>query len=162
MNLIPVSSIGQDSHRFYTFEIKPLILGGTLIPNAPGLLANSDGDVVLHAVANAVSGLTGVNILGEYADRLCLEENIKDSSVYLSEALKYLNDITLTHISISIECSKPRISPYIQDMKCFIGKLLGLPPEHVGITATSGEGLTAFGKGEGISVLCILTGYSGH
>jgi 2-C-methyl-D-erythritol 2,4-cyclodiphosphate synthase len=128
------------------------------IPDHPGLMANSDGDVVLHALTNAVSGLTGTNILGDHADRLCFEDNIKDSSVYLKEALRFLKDITLTHVSISMECSMPKISPYIQDMRKRVGSLLRLMPEHIGITATSGEGLSAFGRGEGISVICILTG----
>ena len=158
MNRIPLSSIGQDSHRFCTDKERPLMLGGIKIQGGPGLLANSDGDVVLHAVTNAVSGLTGENILGEYTDKLCFDKNIKDSAVYLMEALKHLNDITLTHLSISIECSRPRISPYIKDMKRSISHLLGLPDESIGITATSGEGMTSFGKGEGISVICILSG----
>lgn len=64
-----LSAVGQDSHRF-TEEEKPLYLGGVLFEGCRGLAANSDGDVVLHAITNAVSGLTGVNILGEAADAL--------------------------------------------------------------------------------------------
>ena len=58
------AAIGQDSHRFEESLGKPLILGGVVFPGEPGLLANSDGDVVLHAINNAVSGITGLNILG--------------------------------------------------------------------------------------------------
>ena len=65
------AAIGQDSHRFEESLGKPLILGGVVFPGEPGLLANSDGDVVLHAITNAVSGITGQNILGKIADEMC-------------------------------------------------------------------------------------------
>ena len=65
------AAIGQDSHRFEESLGKPLILGGVVFPGEPGLLANSDGDVVLHAITNAVSGITGPNILGKIADEMC-------------------------------------------------------------------------------------------
>ena len=158
MDQIPVSSIGQDSHRFDMEDLKPLVLGGMIIDHPYGLKANSDGDVLLHSVINAVSGLTGVNILGETADKLCFEENIKNSAVYLKEALKYLDNIILTHLSISIECKTPKLSVHIPAIRKNLSRLIGLSPDHIGITATSGEALTDFGRGKGISVFCILTG----
>ncbi|MFR3992086.1 MAG: 2-C-methyl-D-erythritol 2,4-cyclodiphosphate synthase [Angelakisella sp.] len=63
------AAIGQDSHRFEETPGKPLILGGVVFPGEVGLLANSDGDVVLHAITNAVSGITGRNILGRWLMR---------------------------------------------------------------------------------------------
>lgn len=71
-----LSAVGQDSHRF-TEEEKPLYLGGVLFEGCRGLAANSDGDVVLHAITNAVSGLTGVNILGEAAGCALPERNYR-------------------------------------------------------------------------------------
>ena len=65
------AAIGQDSHRFEETPGKRLILGGVVFPGEVGLLANSDGDVVLHAITNAVSGITGRNILGRVADEMC-------------------------------------------------------------------------------------------
>lgn len=65
------AAIGQDSHRFEEGYGKPLILGGVVFSGEVGLLANSDGDVVLHAITNAVSGITGRNILGRVADEMC-------------------------------------------------------------------------------------------
>ena len=59
------AAIGQDSHRFEETPGKPLILGGVVFPGETGLLANSDGDVVLHAITNAVSGITGRNTCGK-------------------------------------------------------------------------------------------------
>ena len=149
------AAIGQDSHRFEENLGKPLVLGGVLFPGEPGLLANSDGDVVLHAVTNAVSGITCVNVLGGPADELC-RAGIIDSAVYLQKALESLQG-RISHLSISMECARPRITPRIPAMRENIARLLGIAPEAVGITATSGEGLTDFGRGLGISVFCILT-----
>lgn len=149
------AAIGQDSHRFEENLGKPLVLGGVLFPGEPGLLANSDGDVVLHAVTNAVSGITCVNVLGGPADELC-RAGIIDSAVYLQKALESLQG-RISHLSISMECARPRITPRIPAMRENIARLLGVTPGSVGITATSGEGLTDFGRGLGISVFCILT-----
>ncbi|MDG5817013.1 2-C-methyl-D-erythritol 2,4-cyclodiphosphate synthase [Chitinispirillales bacterium ANBcel5] len=153
-----ISSIGQDSHRFETEDVsKPLILGAIKIPQSPGLSGNSDADVVLHAITNAISGISGVNILGKVSDDLCLKEGIKDSKVYLQKALQTLENTIINHVSISIECKKPKLSDHISEMKKSVAQLLSLPVSSVGITATTGEGLTGFGKGEGIQALVILS-----
>jgi 2-C-methyl-D-erythritol 2,4-cyclodiphosphate synthase len=152
------TGLGQDSHRFDPHnKTKPLLLGGIHFADAPPLQGNSDADVVLHAVTNAISSITGVNIIGAISDKLCLQQGITDSQVYLQEALRHLHHTQLTHVSIAIEAKIPKITPKINEMKLNISKLLGLTPQDIGITATSGEGLTAFGRGEGIQVLCIIT-----
>lgn len=147
-------AIGQDSHRFSEEKGKPLILGGIEF-EGKSLLANSDGDVVLHAITNAVSGITGVNVLGSIADEMC-KRGITDSKEYLKEAMKYL-DYEIANLSISIECKTPKISPRIKEMKDSIANLLNITEDRIGITATTGEGLTAFGQGLGIQVFCIIT-----
>ena len=149
------AAIGQDSHRFEESPGKPLILGGVMFPGEPGLLANSDGDVVLHAITNAVSGITGQNILGKIADEMC-RSGITDSAEYLRKALEFMQG-RVSHVSLSMECLRPKISPMIPKMREHIAGLLGVEPSAIGITATTGEGLTDCGKGLGISVLCILT-----
>ncbi len=149
-------SIGQDSHRFdFENREKRLILGGVILEGTP-LMGNSDADVVLHALTNAVSGITGVNILGAIADKMCLDEGITDSCAYLAEAMKYLKGI-ICHVSFSLECSVPKLSPHIPAIKKRIAQLLGISEENVGMTATTGEGLTDFGLGLGIQCFCILT-----
>ena len=151
-------AIGQDSHRFdFEDKNKKLILGGIIFENETPLSGNSDADVVLHAITNAISGVTCVNILGPIADKMCLEQGITDSKVYLNEALKYLNDSRILHLSISIECKIPKITPKIEEMRQSICNILNIPEDCVGITATSGEGLTDFGKGLGIQVFCCVT-----
>jgi 2-C-methyl-D-erythritol 2,4-cyclodiphosphate synthase len=153
-------AIGQDSHRFDQEDPgKPLILGGILIPGAPGLQGNSDADVILHAICNAISGLSGVNILGAFTDKLCNEQGITDSRIYVKEAMATLGDVRLLHISMTIEARCPHLSGHIETMRESIAALLQLTPSQVGITATSGEGLTAFGRGEGIQVFVTASAY---
>ena len=149
-------SIGQDSHRInYENTDKKLVLGGIEFEENFSMLANSDGDVILHAITNAVSGITGKNILGKIADDMC-KRGITDSEEYLKEALKDLKE-KIIHISIAIECKVPKISPKIEEMRSNIARMLSISENNIGITATSGEGLTEFGKGNGISVFVCMT-----
>jgi 2-C-methyl-D-erythritol 2,4-cyclodiphosphate synthase len=153
-----ISAIGQDSHRFEPESSdKPLILGGVVIPGCAGLEGNSDGDVVLHALANAVSGLHGIPILGKIADDLCMVRGIRDSRVYLAKAMELLTKYRIIHVSISMEAKRPRFEAYLSSMQESIARLISLPVECVAITATSGEGLTAFGRGEGIQVFVVVS-----
>lgn len=150
------TTIGQDSHRIVSQQTKPLILGGVIFEEDYSLLANSDGDVVLHALTNAVSGTTGHNVLGKPADEM-YKQGITDSKAYLDEALKAMNTINIEHVSISIEALRPKFSPKIGEMRRNIAKFLKIAEDRVEITATTGEGLSAFGKGEGIFVTVLLS-----
>lgn len=152
------TGIGQDSHRFLPDEVtKPCMLGGIIFPDTPGLQANSDGDVILHAICNAISSLTGEIILGKRADELLEKEGITDSSVYLQEALKTLGKQKISHLAITIEASRPKLLKRIPELRKHIAAEMGIDFSQVGITATSGEGLTDFGCGKGIQVFCVLT-----
>ena len=149
-------AIGQDSHRIYKKnKEKKLMLGGVEFKEEYSLNGNSDADVVLHAITNAVSGITCKNVLGKISDDMCAN-GITDSEEYLKEALKYLNE-NIVHLSISIECKVPKISPKIDDMRRNIARILNISENSIGITATTGEGLTEFGKGNGVSVFAIIT-----
>lgn len=152
-------SIGQDSHRFDE-ENAPgsCLLGGIPFEGVPPFSANSDGDVVLHAVTNAVSGITCRNILGPVADAMC-RAGIRDSRAYLAEARKDLEELgyRICHLSVTIEGKRPKIGPKTEEMRASLAALLGIRQDSVGITATTGEGLTDFGRGLGVSVFCILT-----
>lgn len=154
------TGIGQDSHRFLPEgSSKPLVIGGVVFEeeDIPGFKANSDGDVVLHAICNAISSLTGTLILGGIADELCLKDGITDSEVYLVEALKTLGDQQITHVAITIEAKWPKFKPMIPKMRENIARIMNLDYSQVGITATSGEGLTDFGCGDGVQAFVIVT-----
>lgn len=152
------TGLGQDSHRFLPLNSsKPCMIAGLIFDDAPGFNANSDGDVVLHAICNAISSLTGILILGDIADDLCLRDGITDSEVYLSEAMKTLGRQQVTHVAISIEAKKPKFKPRLLDMRQNIARIMQLDVSQVGITATSGEGLTDFGCGDGVQAFAIVT-----
>ena len=160
MSTLYFSAIGQDSHRFEPEPSdKPLMLGGIVVPGTPGLSGNSDADVILHAVCNALSGLSGVTILGEVTDRMCREQGILDSREYLKAALATLGSIRLVHLSITVEARRPRLAEHAAAIRDSVARLTGLALSHVGLTATSGEGLTAFGRGEGIAVFVIASAF---
>ena len=154
------SAIGQDSHRFVPEDQpdKPLVLGGFVVPGERGFDANSDGDVVLHALTNAISGITCRNILGGVADVLCLEQGIQDSRVYLREGLKDLRESgwEVTRVSFTIEAKRPKLLPLFPEIREIVGELLGIDSSVVGMTATSGEALSDVGRGLGMMVFCVV------
>jgi 2-C-methyl-D-erythritol 2,4-cyclodiphosphate synthase len=156
------TGIGQDSHRFLPPESsKPCIIAGLIFDDAPGFNANSDGDVVFHSICNAITSLTGILILGDIADDLCLKDGITDSEVYLKEAMKTLGLQKVTHVAISIEAKKPKIKQRLLEMRLNIARIMKLDVTQVGITATSGEGLTDFGCGEGVQAFAIVSTFEG-
>lgn len=152
------TGIGQDSHRFEEeSKGKPLMLGGVNIPSHLSLDGNSDADVILHAICNAISGISGQIIIGPHADKLLRERQITDSVVYVKDALKTLNNYEITHVSVSIECLAPQLIAHVEKMRARIAEILDIKINDVGITATTGEGLTEFGKGKGIQVFAVVT-----
>lgn len=152
------TGLGQDSHRFLPPDSsKPCVLAGLIFDDAPGFNANSDGDVIFHAICNAISSLTGILILGDIADDLCLKDGITDSEVYLIEAVKTLGKQKISHVSVSIEAKKPKFKPRLLEMRQNIARVMELDISQVGITATSGEGLTDFGCGDGVQAFAIVT-----
>lgn len=158
-NKAPVyrSGIGQDSHRFLPQEsTKPCVIAGIVFEDCAGFNANSDGDVVFHALCNAITSITGVVIMGGLADDLCLKDGITDSEVYVREGLKYLGSQKIQHASFTIEGKRPVFKTRTQEMRENIARVLGIDISQVGLTATSGEGLTDFGCGDGIQCFCIL------
>lgn len=151
------TGLGIDSHRFIEgASDKPLILGGVHFEGAPPLKGNSDADVILHAVTDAISGITGITVIGAMADEMC-RQGITDSREYLKVALKYLGRWKLTHISIALECKHPLIAPRVSELRTSISKLLGLDVTDVCVTATSGEMLTDVGRGLGVHASAIAT-----
>ena len=160
-----ITVLGQDSHRVLTAmdPAQPLKLGGYTVPDALGFEANSDGDILLHSLTNAISNLTGEIVLGAKADELCLEQNITDSSVYLKYALAELTRQArwkIDFVSFSIQAKRPKLLSHLPAIRASIAELLDLSVEQVFITCTTGEGLTGMGRGEGMEALCLLSASS--
>jgi len=151
--------IGQDSHPFDKGKTRPLVLGGLKISNYNGLKGNSDGDVILHSICNALSSAVGGDSLGTWSDEMCVKQGIKDSKKYLEYILNKIKKkkYAVINISISIEAKKPHLSlQMIAKIKKQIAKMLEISVDQVGITFTSGESLTPFGQGKGIQTLTIV------
>ncbi len=152
------TGIGQDSHRFLPTESsKPCIVGGVIFEGVPGLDADSDGDIVYHAICNAITSLSGIPILGGIARDLCRKDGITDSQVYLEKALETLGRQKIVHVALSIEGKRPYFEERIESMKERIASVLRVRVAAVGITATSGDGLTDFGCGDGLQCFCVVT-----
>ena len=152
------TGIGQDSHRFLPEDSTKLcVVGGLIFEDIPGLSADSDGDVVFHAICNAITSLTHVPILGGIAIDLCHKDGITDSQVYLEKAIHTLKGQKIEHIALALEAKRPRFQPRIVEMRQNIARVMSLELSQVGITSTSGDGLTDFGLGEGLQCFCILT-----
>lgn len=158
MRTIVRTGIGQDSHRFDNEKTSsPCILAGLPFDDAPAFKANSDGDVIFHAICNAITSLTGVVILGGIADDLCLKERITDSEIYLKKAMESLGKQKITHVAVTLEAKRPKMRNRYNEMRHNIARVMHLAPSQVGVTATSGEGLTDFGLGEGVQCFAIVT-----
>ncbi len=163
--------IGQDSHVFEHNEARVhknssgqsqkrgLVLAGVHFPDEPKLKANSDGDVVLHAVFNALSQALGSESLGFYADEICEKQGVKDSSQYLKIMLEKIEkeNFKIGNLGLMIECKRPKIDPLAKRLKESLGKILKIDTKLIGITATSGENLTSFGLGLGIQCFAIVS-----
>ncbi|NGX56808.1 MAG: 2-C-methyl-D-erythritol 2,4-cyclodiphosphate synthase [Candidatus Anoxychlamydiales bacterium] len=156
-NYIPRIGIGQDSHRFSDNFNKKCILAGVVFEDLPCFLADSDGDVIFHCICNAISSITHVPILGKVAIELCHKDKVTDSKIYLQKALETLKSIKITHVAITIEAKKPKLQKKINLMRENISKIMNLDIDSVGITVTSGDGLSDFARGEGVQAFCIVS-----
>ena len=150
--------LGQDSHAFLNPPAggnKPLILGGVKVNQSNGLSGNSDTDVILHSLCNALSSAVGGDSLSTWSDKMC-QNGIIDSAKYVEHILKQVegNKYKVENVSICVEAKKPRLDlETIKKIKAKIASLLKIKTEQVGITFTSGENLTPFGQGKGIQAI---------
>lgn len=151
------TGLGLDSHRFIEGETdKQFVLGGVVFDDAPALSGNSDADVILHALTDAISGITGVTVIGAVADKMC-HQGITDSKAYLKVALDSLGLWRVTHVSIVLECLRPKIDPKASALRASVAALLSLEITDVCLTATTGEQLNDVGRGLGIHASVIVT-----
>jgi 2-C-methyl-D-erythritol 2,4-cyclodiphosphate synthase len=145
---------GFDVHRFSGIPGRPLVLGGVAIPGVTGLAGHSDGDVVAHALADALLGAASLGDLGRHfpdtdpawagADSLSLLATVV--TLLEAEGLRAVNaDCTAI-------CERPRLAEYTEEMGRRLGAVLGAP---VSVKATRAEGLGALGRVEGIACLAV-------
>ncbi len=134
-----------------------LVLGGIEIPSAKGVIAHSDGDVLLHALCDALLGAAGLGDLGEHfpdtdpAYRGIASSVLVERVVALLRAHKY----RVVNVDATVVLQEPKIAPYRQAMRERIAALCGVAVERVSIKATTPEHLGFVGRGEGIAAFCV-------
>lgn len=150
--------IGYDVHKLT--EGRKLILGGVDIPHEKGLLGHSDADVLVHAIMDALLGAAAMGDIGRhFPDN---DNSFKDinSMVLLKNVYELLlkEDYIISNIDATLVCQKPKLAPYIEDMKKNIASVLSLDENQVNIKATTTETLGFEGRKEGISshAVCLI------
>ena len=143
---------GYDTHRFAAG--RPLILGGVSIPHDQGLLAHSDGDVVIHALCDALLGAAALGDLGTHFPDDDSDFKDIDSRNLLRKTLTLLADKgrKLVNADITIIAEGPKLAPHIDAMRANLSADLGVHQEAVSVKATTNEKMDAVGQKQGIAV----------
>lgn len=147
--------IGYDVHRL-DFNLK-FILGGVLIPHEKGLVAHSDGDCLTHAIIDSLLGACGLYDIGTYFPDTSPEFYGISSIELLKRAYALvLNEgFEIVNIDSIVICEKPKIKPYINQMKNSLSNALNISPSQISIKATTEEKLGFTGKEEGVACQAI-------
>ena len=148
--------LGYDVHKLA--EGESLWLGGIQIPHDKGLVAHSDGDVLLHAICDALLGAAKLRDIGyHFPDSLSEYKNI-DSKVLLAETYRLVRKkgYRLVNLDATISAQRPRLKEFIPDMEIEIASTLKIDVELVNIKATTTEKLGFEGREEGISVQAVV------
>lgn len=148
------TGIGIDTHRFGA-EKDYVVLGGEKIPSECGLIAHSDGDVLCHAVMDALLSAAGLADIGHYFPDTDAQYKGADSLALLTRVCGLLKNegFAVGNVSAAIVAEKPKLAPYIAKMKQNLANVLQIPESSVGISAGTNEGLGYIGRGEGITVI---------
>ena len=162
----PVTGFGYDVHRYAGAAPKakqparPMVLGTVPIPGAPAVLAHSDGDVLLHALTDAVLGCAGLGDIGTHFPDTDAAFDNASSAVLLSEALRLTTQrgLTLHHADVTLVAQIPKLAPHRDAIRKAVARLLGLAPDRVNVKATTEEGLGFTGRKEGIKAVAVVSG----
>lgn len=147
---------GFDAHRFGAQ--RALVLGGVQVAHDSGLLAHSDGDVVLHALCDALLGAAGLGDIGRhFPDTDTAYENI-DSRVLLARVMDSLREsgFTVVNADITIMAQAPKLAAYLNAMRASIATDLGVDGSAVNVKATTTERMGWIGREEGIATHAVV------
>ena len=143
--------VGYDIHQLKNNN--KLILGGVLIPHYKGTVAHSDGDVVIHAICDALLGAAGLGDIGHFFPDD--DDSFKDidSTVLLKKVFKMIqqNSFFVVNIDVSIVLEVPKLKNYLLEMKLQISKCVNISVNDVNIKATTSEKLGFIGREEGVA-----------
>jgi 2-C-methyl-D-erythritol 2,4-cyclodiphosphate synthase len=143
---------GFDVHAFGPGEF--VTLGGVRIPHTHGLIAHSDGDVLLHALCDALLGAAGLGDIGQHFPDSSAEFKGIDSRILLRRVAALLREqgLMLGNADATIIAQAPRMAPHISAMRENIAADLAITPDQINVKATTTERLGYIGRGEGIAV----------
>jgi 2-C-methyl-D-erythritol 2,4-cyclodiphosphate synthase len=146
---------GIDAHRFG--PDRPLILGGVSVPHEVGLLGHSDADVLTHAICDALLGAAGLGDIGTHFPDS--DETYRDASSLglLAEVVKRLASAGFRPVNVdaTVVAESPKLYPHFPEMKVKLAESLGVPPDRVGLKATTSERMGALGRGEGVAAMAV-------
>lgn len=147
---------GFDVHAFA--EGRPLILGGIEIPHERGLLGHSDADVLLHTIADAALGAIAAGDIGKHFPDTDPEFKDADSKVLLRHVWQFVKDqgYVLGNVDATVMAQRPKLRPYIDEMRAVIAELLEADIEQVNVKATTTEKLGFTGREEGIAAQAVI------
>ncbi|MED5509987.1 MAG: 2-C-methyl-D-erythritol 2,4-cyclodiphosphate synthase [Pseudomonadota bacterium] len=147
---------GYDVHRFA--ENRPLIIGGVTIPHSHGLEAHSDGDVLIHAISDALLGAAGLWDIGHhFPDTDQAFKNI-DSRVLLRRVMADLFERgwVVNNVDATVIAQAPKLAPFIPEMKSLLASDMAVSEDEVNIKATTTEKLGFTGRKEGIAAHAVV------
>jgi 2-C-methyl-D-erythritol 2,4-cyclodiphosphate synthase len=132
---------GWDSHEFQAGV--PLKIGGVELPHDKGLAGHSDGDVLLHAITDALLGAVAAGDIGSYFPPTDAKWKGADSAIFLEEALKQvrLAGYKVSNVDSTLILAEPKIVPHAKKIQARVAELLGVKPDQVGIKAKTPEGM---------------------
>jgi 2-C-methyl-D-erythritol 2,4-cyclodiphosphate synthase len=145
---------GWDAHRLVPG--RRCVIGGIEVESDVGPEGHSDGDAVLHALADAILGATATGDLGSVfgtADPVFADA---PSSRFVEIALERAGRPRVQNADVTIVAQRPRLAPHVGVIRERVASLLGVPVSAVSVKASSGNGLTDFGRGEGIAATVVL------
>ncbi len=144
---------GVDTHAFGK-EQDYILLAGVKIPSASGLIAHSDGDVLAHAVMDALLSAAGMRDIGFHFPDSDEKWKNADSMKMLENVVAMLDEkgFAVGNLSVAVQAEKPRLAGYIDQMKNALAGVLKIDPSRVGVSAGTNEGLGYVGEGKGITV----------
>jgi 2-C-methyl-D-erythritol 2,4-cyclodiphosphate synthase len=150
---------GFDVHAFA--ENRKLILCGVEIENDKGLLGHSDADVVTHAIMDAILGASAKGDIGRHFPDTDVKYKGADSLKLLERVMEIISEdgYKISNIDATIIAQKPKLAPYIENMRENIARVVKMEKNRVNVKATTTEKLGFTGRGEGIAseAVCILT-----
>lgn len=149
------AGIGYDYHRLETG--RKLILGGVEIPFSKGLAGHSDGDVLTHAICDALLGAAGLGDIGQHFPDTDPKWKGASSLKLLAQVVEMLRAKGLrpTQVDSVVIAQEPKLAPHFARMREALGRALGVAPAQVNVKAKTTEGLEAVGRGEAMAAQAI-------